>query len=62
MNKTIMNNMGFGDMVRNVERKVCPFCKAHVNPEMFKDESSRGEYKISGLCQKCQDEVFGSDE
>lgn len=28
----------------------------------FRDELSAREYKISGLCQKCQDEMFGSDE
>lgn len=25
----------------------------------FRDEKSRKEYSISGLCQKCQDEIFG---
>lgn len=25
----------------------------------FRDETSRREYRISGLCQKCQDEIFG---
>ena len=25
----------------------------------FRDELSRKEYTISGLCQKCQDAVFG---
>jgi len=25
----------------------------------FKDELSKREYKISGFCQKCQDDVFG---
>lgn len=25
----------------------------------FKNDLSRAEYRISGLCQKCQDEVFG---
>jgi hypothetical protein len=24
----------------------------------FRDEISVGEYRISGLCQRCQDEVF----
>lgn len=28
----------------------------------FRDALSRKEYSISGLCQKCQDEIFGSDE
>jgi hypothetical protein len=26
----------------------------------FRNELSRREYRISGLCQKCQDSVFGS--
>ena len=26
----------------------------------FRDEGSRREYTISGLCQKCQDKAFGS--
>jgi len=25
----------------------------------FKDECSKREYTISGLCQKCQDSIFG---
>jgi uncharacterized CHY-type Zn-finger protein len=25
----------------------------------FKDELSRKEYNISGLCQNCQNEIFG---
>ena len=25
----------------------------------FKDDISRKEYTISGMCQKCQDEFFG---
>jgi hypothetical protein len=25
----------------------------------FKDDLSRREYSISGLCQKCQDRIFG---
>jgi len=25
----------------------------------FRDELSAHEYRISGLCQKCQDELFG---
>jgi hypothetical protein len=27
----------------------------------FRDECSRKEFKISGLCQKCQDSVFGGE-
>ena len=28
----------------------------------FNDELSRKEYGISGLCQRCQDGIFGSGE
>jgi hypothetical protein len=26
----------------------------------FRDETSKREYSISGMCQKCQDATFGS--
>lgn len=38
---------------------ICPLCPNAIHMEDFRDELSRKEYKISGLCQKCQDEVFG---
>ena len=28
----------------------------------FRDDLSRTEYGISGLCQTCQDKVFGTDD
>ena len=37
--------------------KICPMCKKPLGE--FKDEISEREVRISGLCQKCQDEVFG---
>jgi hypothetical protein len=38
-----------------------PFgCGKPAPPESFRNELSRREYLISGLCQKCQDSVFGS--
>ncbi len=36
----------------------CPICKETINPDDFEDPLSEKEYKISGLCQACQDEVF----
>ena len=33
-----------------------------VRPEDFKDDLSRKEFNISRMCQKCQNEVFGSGE
>lgn len=38
----------------------CLFCKQPVGP--FRDDLSKKEFTISGLCQACQDSVFGIDE
>lgn len=35
---------------------VCVVCGGSAS--VFRDELSRREYEISGLCQKCQDKVF----
>ena len=45
-----------------VERGDCPICGRAVHPNFeFKDELSLKEYAISGLCQECQDKVFGDN-
>ena len=39
------------------------FCVLCYRPaETFRDESSRKEFSISGLCQACQDKVFKPNE
>jgi hypothetical protein len=43
----------------SIKNKICPFCNKPVGE--FRDELSRKENSISGLCQNCQDGVFGSD-
>lgn len=57
MNKEIMKKLGFEKEVEKVEKGICPFCNKEIGE--FRDELSRREYKISGLCQECQDEMFG---
>lgn len=59
MNKKLMQAAGFGEEVKLVEGGQCPFCKKLVSNDSFRDELSRREFKISGLCQSCQDEIFG---
>lgn len=55
-----MKALGFTKEVELVENNQCPICKQHINGKTdFKNELSWKEYKISGLCQKCQDEIFG---
>ena len=50
--------MGFGDQVDLVEKGQCPFCKKQVEPGKFKDELTLKEYRISGMCEKCQNDFF----
>ncbi len=45
MNKRILQQAGFGEEVKAVERGGCPLYKRKVN-----------KFKISGLCQ---DDIFG---
>jgi hypothetical protein len=37
----------------------CPTCKGDIGE--FRDRLSQREFQISGMCQKCQDSVFGGD-
>ncbi len=43
-------------------RLVCSVCEANVKSSDFKDELSRKEFSLSGLCQVCQDEFFIEDK
>jgi len=43
----------------SIQNKICPCCEASIERDSFKDEISLKEFHISGLCQDCQDSVFG---
>lgn len=51
----------FEKMLDNKANGKCPFCGKTVNEHDFHDELSKKEFKISGLCAECQEEVFGYD-
>ena len=59
MNIDIMRAAGFGKEMDAVETGICPTCKKDIDRKGFKDARSLREYFISGLCQACQDEVWG---
>lgn len=58
MNKDIMKPAGFSEEVKKVSEGLCPFCGKKIKQEDFRDSISMKEYTISGLCQKCQDNIF----
>ena len=65
----ILDNSAGGEMLRHLfpneflkaAAGKCPCCGAAINTDEFRDELSRKEFKISGMCQKCQDAFFGED-
>lgn len=48
----------FPEKVELVKQGKCAFCEKKINMDDFKDELSKKEYGISGLCFSCQDKVF----
>jgi hypothetical protein len=58
MNEEIMKAAGFGKEVEAVHSGNCPTCRKPINMNDFKDMLSRKEFRISGMCQECQDGVF----
>mgnify|MGYP007044129294 CR=1 FL=1 len=44
----------------SISKDVCVTCGKEATN--FKDQLSRKEYTISGMCQTCQDSVFGEDD
>lgn len=61
MNEEILRQAGFSKEVERIKAKRCPFCNKEIVLTEFRNDISRKEYKISGLCQGCQDEIFGRD-
>ena len=60
--KQFMRLAGFADHIDALEQGNCPTCKSPIDHKDFKDQLSRDEFGISGLCQHCQDQVFGAPE
>ena len=56
MNRAIMIQAGLSKAVERVDAGLCPTCDEEVGP--FRDDLSRKEYGISGMCQTCQDMLF----
>ena len=46
----------FPAMAEKIKNGLCPMCSKKITG--FKNKISEKEYSISGMCQKCQDEIF----
>ena len=58
MSMMMMSESGQG-MVRSSALKKNKCVKCGQDATKFKDSLSKREYSISGLCQVCQDKIFG---
>lgn len=58
MEEMLNRTFGRTDAITNDR---CVMDSTH-NATEFRDDLSRKEYTISGLCQECQDAVFGGEE
>lgn len=54
----LKNSLGF-DRKGSIQSDKCVSCKGDAKE--FRNDISRNEYRISGMCQECQDSVFGKD-
>lgn len=39
----------------------CPLCMKPIKDNEFRNELSEKEFRSSGMCQSCQDKIFGKD-
>ena len=57
--RSFLRELGFSQEVAIVEDCRCPFCTERVDEDEFRNEVFLREFESSGLCQGCQDTVFG---
>lgn len=57
--KSFLKVLGFRREVAMVKNCRCPLCAERVIKEEFRNEVFMKEFESSGLCQGCQDTVFG---
>lgn len=47
----------FPEKLLRIKLGLCTMCGEEITG--FKDKRSKDEYRISGMCQNCQDEIWG---
>jgi hypothetical protein len=57
--KSFLRSLRFGREVLMVKECRCPLCADKVHEDEFRNEAFMKKFKRSGLCQGCQETVFG---
>jgi hypothetical protein len=53
---------GGTEWARKALAGVCPVCNKKVQPNTFRDVKSVRDYRITGLCQGCQDTIYTEED
>ena len=61
MNEDIMRKLGYTNEIERIKNGRCAICNCVIRHEDFRDQLSYEEFNISGMCQGCQDKMFGSE-
>ena len=61
MNEEIIKKL-FPEKFKRIKEGKCPICGEPINMKDFKDPKSIVEFRISKMCQKCQDDIFKEPE
>jgi hypothetical protein len=57
--ESLISRIAGGSRPQTIRSRACMLCK---DPDTnFRNSRSEREYTISGMCQKCQDRMFGED-
>ena len=59
MNKDILELSGLTEALTRLSCGHCPICNNKIHTDEFRNLLSVKEFRISGLCQNCQDKIFG---
>ena len=51
----------FPEAADRIMQSICVTCPNEIHDKDFRNDLSKHEYGISGMCQKCQDDVFGEE-
>lgn len=62
MNEALMREHGFGQEVDEKNRGICPVCKKRADENEFVTDLEKVEFKKTGICKPCQDNLFSEPE
>lgn len=57
----IPHTMTMTDLIIIMDGVKCPSCGKQIRLDEFRNDISLKEWRLSRLCQECQDSVFGVD-